>query len=111
MRWGSRSFARKRLPEALGSLAQASEADPGNPRYAFVHAVALRSAGRAQQARSVLEANLARHPGHVDTAVVALLQEALQNRDNDRAAELAKRLTALRPDDRRFEGIRRDLNR
>lgn len=100
----------KRLPEALGSLAQASEAEPGNPRYAFVHAVALRSAGRAQQARSVLEENLARHPGHVDTAV-ALLQEALQNRDHGRAAQLAKRLTALRPDDRRFEGISRDLNR
>jgi hypothetical protein len=72
--------------------------------------VALRSAGRAQQARSVLEANLSRHPGHVDTAV-ALLQDALQSRENGRAAELAKRLTALRPDDRRFEGIRRDLNR
>ena len=100
----------KRPDEALLRLAQASEAEPDNPRYAFVHAVALRSARQTQQARAILEANLSRHAGHVDTAV-ALLQEALQTREKDRAAELAKRLAALRPDDRRFEGVLRDLGR
>ncbi len=100
----------KHLDEALLRLGEASEAEPENPRYAYVLAVALRSAGQAQQAQGILEANLSRHPGHVDTAV-ALLQEALHKRENARAAELAKRLIALRPDDRRFERIWRDHNR
>ena len=52
----------KRYSEALDELRRAAELAPEQARFAYVYAVALQSAGRAGEARSVLEAALTRIP-------------------------------------------------
>src|SRR5206468_677811 len=47
---------RKELPAALASLQRAAELAPDNPRFAYVYAVALRSAGQNREALAVVEA-------------------------------------------------------
>jgi predicted CXXCH cytochrome family protein len=91
----------RRLQEALEELKAASVGDPGSPRFAFVYAVALRSAGSASEARNVLDAAYLRHPADADIAA-ALLDDALRRGDRARAAALVQRLVMLRPDDRRL---------
>jgi predicted Zn-dependent protease len=51
----------RRLDEALAELRRASELDPDQARYAYVYAVALHSAGRVEDAMTVLKESLARH--------------------------------------------------
>lgn len=51
------------LPAALVELKQATVAAPDNTRYAYVHAVALHSAGRTREALDVARAALVRRPG------------------------------------------------
>jgi tetratricopeptide (TPR) repeat protein len=53
----------QRLQEALPMLAQAAELAPGQPRYAFVYALALEGAGEKEKALVVLQAAGERHPG------------------------------------------------
>jgi tetratricopeptide (TPR) repeat protein len=52
----------KNLPQALASLKQAVELEPGDTRFRYVYAVALHSAGRAREARAVVELGLKRAP-------------------------------------------------
>ncbi len=54
----------KRLPEALPMLALAADLAPGQPRYAFVYALALEGAGENEKALAVLRAAGERHPGN-----------------------------------------------
>jgi tetratricopeptide (TPR) repeat protein len=54
---------RKDLPAALASLKRAAELAPDNPRFAYVYAVGLRSAGQNREALAVVEAALQRAPG------------------------------------------------
>jgi tetratricopeptide (TPR) repeat protein len=82
--------------EALPEFARGAELDPANPRYAYVHGVALNSTGRTDEALEVLEAAQARHPADRDT----LLALATINRDaGHMAAALAwaDRLVSLDP--------------
>ena len=51
------------LPAALGSLKRAVALAPDDARFAYVHAVALDSAGRRREARAAVEAGLKRTPG------------------------------------------------
>lgn len=89
----------RRVPEALEELRMAAAATPAQARYAYVYAVALRSAGRLDEADAVLRSALQGHPADADI-VTALLQSALSRNDVPAAASLARRLVALRPDDR-----------
>ena len=85
-----------RAADALPDFARASEIDPGNARYAYVHGVALNSAGRTDEALAVLEASQARHPADRDT----LLALVTINRDAGRfaaALSWANRLVILDP--------------
>ena len=52
----------KRPDDALEELRRAAELDPERPRYAYVYAVGLHSAGRKAEAVVVLKEILARHP-------------------------------------------------
>jgi tetratricopeptide (TPR) repeat protein len=82
--------------DAVPEFGRASEIDPGNARYAYVHGVALNSTGRIDEALAVLEASQARHPADRDT----LLALATINRDAGRfaaALSWADRLVALDP--------------
>lgn len=85
-----------RVSDALPELARSAALDPSNPRYAFVHAVALNSAGWTDDALAILKDSHARHPADRDT----LLALITINRDADRLAAAlswADRLVALDP--------------
>jgi predicted CXXCH cytochrome family protein len=88
----------KRYEDALFSLMRASVLEPANPRYAYVYAVALQSAGRTQEARRVLSAALIASPSNADILVL-LLQDALMAHDLNAALSYAERLRTLRLED------------
>ena len=89
---------RKNYPEALDHLAKASMLAPDEARFAYVHGVALKSMGKPEQSRAVLQGALQRHPW--DAGLLnAMLSDALASGDVGAAAPLAKRLASLRPDD------------
>ena len=89
---------RKNYPEALDHLAKASALAPDEARFAYVHGVALKSMGKPEQSRTVLQGALQRHPW--DAGLLnAMLSDALASGDVGAAAPLAKRLSSLRPDD------------
>ena len=52
----------KRTDEALGEFERATVLEPGNPRFAYVYAVALHSTGKADAAIARLEKALLAHP-------------------------------------------------
>jgi Tfp pilus assembly protein PilF len=68
----------KRVPESIEWLERAAHLGPENPRYGFVYAVALHSAGRTQEAVSGLERVLDSHPYDRDSlsALAAFHREA-----------------------------------
>lgn len=84
--------------EALRALQRAAELAPDTPRYGYVYAVALHSAGKAQDALTVLRSVAARHPGDRDVlaALVVYTQEAGDITD---ALHHAERLSAMTPND------------
>jgi predicted CXXCH cytochrome family protein len=88
----------KNYPEALDHLAKASMLAPDDARFAYVYGVALKSLGKPEQSRAVLQGALQRHPW--DAALLnAALSDALAGGDAGAAAPLAQRLSSLRPDD------------
>jgi tetratricopeptide (TPR) repeat protein len=98
----------RRYDEALIALGRAAELEPSQPRYAYVYAVALDSAGKADEARVVLERGLVANPSDV-SILSMLLQRALRDRDARRALPYAERLRILLPDDRSVAEIMRQL--
>lgn len=88
----------RRYPEALESLALASRLGPRDAQLAYVHGVALQSLGQPEQGRQVLRSALQANPFHA-ALLGALLADAQARRDLAGAADLASRLSRLRPDD------------
>ncbi|MEC5398056.1 tetratricopeptide repeat protein [Uliginosibacterium sp. H1] len=68
----------QRLKEALPELAAATRARDATPRYSYVYAVALHSAGRSREALAILDAQLKQRPGdsEVAQARAAIAREA-----------------------------------
>jgi tetratricopeptide (TPR) repeat protein len=98
----------KRTAEALQELAGAAKLAPDNPRFAYVHAVALNDAGRPAEARRELEALLKRQPYNRD----ALLALTLFERDagnGPRALGYARRLAELEPGSPQVQQLLREL--
>ena len=94
----------KRTDDSLAELGRAAELDSGRPRYAYVYAVGLHSAGRAGDAIAILKANLDKHPTDRDT----LLALVTFNRDSGNIAsalEYAERLAQLAPADRQVSEL------
>lgn len=88
----------RRYPEALAELAQAARLAPDDARLAYVYGVALQSLGKPEEGRQVLRLTLQNNP--FDAAILAaLLADAQARRDTAGAADLAARLSRLRPDD------------
>jgi tetratricopeptide (TPR) repeat protein len=88
----------KRLPEALNELAHAAQLVPEVARYAYVHAIALREAGKLTAAIHVLEKAQQRHPS--ERALLSALTEFNQLAGNrQEAIRWARALVALSPDD------------
>jgi tetratricopeptide (TPR) repeat protein len=89
---------RKEGAAALRSLERAARLDPGNVRYAYVHAIALSSSGRAPEAIRALERAASRWP--TDRDVLFALATARRDAGRRKAArEAARALVAAHPDD------------
>ena len=83
-----------RLSDALPWLEDAARAAPGNPRYAYVQAVALHEAGRSRAALDVLERTVGRFPD--DREILGALAEyANELGDAARARRYRERLDRL----------------
>ena len=99
-----------RVPEALLALQRAADLAPGNPRYAYVYAVALYEQEPAR-AIGVLEETHARHPGEHDV-LQALVLYLEKDAAIEKAIIYARKLLALNPEDRGAQGLlERLLNR
>jgi Flp pilus assembly protein TadD len=86
----------KQAEAALAEFSRAAELEPGRVRYAYVHAVALHSAGRGNEAISVLKESLAKHPNDRDT-LMALISFSRETGDISGALEYAERLARVSP--------------
>ena len=100
----------KQPNEALAEFRQAAELDPERARYAYVYAVALHSAGRGNEAISILKESLARHPNDRDT-LLALINFSRESGEIAGALEYAERLVRIYPDDRDLARLIQELRR
>jgi tetratricopeptide (TPR) repeat protein len=87
-----------RSEQALDELKLATDLAPAATRYAYVYAVALESAGRRHDAIRILHAASARQPNDRDT-LWALATWQQESGEHAAAADAARRLAALEPDD------------
>jgi Flp pilus assembly protein TadD len=98
----------KQLNEALPELGQAAELAPDQARYVYVYAVALHSAGNADEAMKVLRDGLRRHPGNRDI-LLALVTFGRDAGDLASALKYAEQLAKITPDDRGLVEFVEDL--
>lgn len=88
----------RRHAESLQALARASSLAPGEPRFAYVYAVALSELGQAADARRVLDDAVGRHPFDVELLRLAVEWRAAAG-DRAGALAFARRLEAVDPGD------------
>jgi Tfp pilus assembly protein PilF len=100
----------KQSDEALMEFRRAAELDPDRARYAYVYAVALHSAGRRDEATSVLKDSLSRHPNDRDT-LTALINFSREAGDISSALEYAEQAARSFPDDQGFARVIEELRR
>jgi Flp pilus assembly protein TadD len=100
----------KRLDEALGEFRLAAQLAPEQARYAYVHAVALNSAGRGSEAIAVLKDSLVRHPDDRET-LLALISFSRQGGDIASAVAYAQQLARIAPTDPNVTRLLQDLER
>jgi Flp pilus assembly protein TadD len=100
----------KRLDEALGEFRLAAQLAPEQARYAYVHAVALNSAGRGSEAIAVLKDSLVRHPDDRET-LLALISFNRQGGDISAAVAYAQQLARMAPTDPNVTRLLQDLER
>jgi tetratricopeptide (TPR) repeat protein len=99
----------RRLPEAVSELGRAAALDPGNARYAYVHAVALFDSGRRPEALRAIDAALARHRFDRDLLFVAAAFRA-DSGDLAGARAQALRLQEAYPGDREARQLGEELD-
>ncbi|MDA9468926.1 hypothetical protein XH87_30775 [Bradyrhizobium sp. CCBAU 53415] len=100
----------KRSEEAIDELHRATSLDPGQMRYAYVYAVGLNGMGRRDDALSVLNQSLRRHPNNLEL-LSAALSFSREKGDIEAALRYAERLALFRPDDPRLRNLIRELKR
>jgi tetratricopeptide (TPR) repeat protein len=97
-----------RLPDAVPELGRAADLAPERPRYAYVHALAVKETGDTAAALAALESALGRHPDDRDL----LFALTTINRDaGQRGAALAyaRRLAERDPADAEAQQLLREL--
>jgi len=95
-------------PEALPYLERAARLAPGEPRYAYVYAVALHSLGRVPQAIEVLAASHRRTPADRDVLTALVLYEQERGRAKV-ALGYVDNLLQQTPDDPTLNALRQQL--
>ncbi len=86
---------------ALLELQRAAELRPDRPRYAYVFAIALHSAGQTSRAVSILRSTHERHPADRQT-LLGLATLSRDAGDSRAALDWAEKLLALDPGDERL---------
>jgi tetratricopeptide (TPR) repeat protein len=84
------------MSEAMESLAKAAQGTPDEPRFSYVHAVALHDTGKRAEAIEVLKGALARRPYDRDI-LWALASYKIEVRDYLSARGRAELLLRLEP--------------
>jgi Flp pilus assembly protein TadD len=87
-----------RTSAALAELSRAAEMAPEIPRYAYVHGIALHSAGEVDRAREVLDTAYRLHPGN-QSLLTGLVTSSRDAGDLDAALRYAVALVELIPED------------
>ncbi|KRQ17089.1 hypothetical protein AOQ71_03940 [Bradyrhizobium manausense] len=100
----------KRNEAAIEELQQAAALDPGQPRYAYVYAIGLHSAGRRDDALAVLKEGLRGHPDNLEL-LSAALNFSREKGDAVAALEYAEHIGRLLPGDTRLADVIRELRR
>jgi tetratricopeptide (TPR) repeat protein len=98
----------KQLDAAIPEFGRATELGPDQVRYAYVYAVALHSAGRRNEAMTVLKDGLAKHPDNRDI-LLALITFSRDAGDLASALEYAQQLARMMPDDQHLTNFVQDL--
>jgi len=98
----------KQSEAALDELRKATELEPDQARYAYVYAVALHSAGRIDDAMTVLKESLARHPDDRDT-LLSLITFSRDRGDAAVALKYAEQLAQIAPQDAGLAALIKDL--
>jgi Flp pilus assembly protein TadD len=98
----------KQSDQALEEFRRAATLQTDNARYAYVLAVALHSASRAEEALTVLKENLARHPNDRDT-LVALIGFNRDAGNFANALHYAELLAVITPNDRNLINLIQEL--
>jgi Flp pilus assembly protein TadD len=94
----------KNNEEALVELRRAAELAPNQAHYGYVLGVGLHSAGRVDEAISVLKDNLGRHPADRES-LLALITFNREAGNFAAALEYATRLGQIAPDDPRVKEL------
>ncbi len=81
---------------ALNEFVEAAKLAPDNARYAYVHAIAVDSAGKREQALTLLRSANKRHPNDLDI-LSALLSISRETGDRRAALVYAKQLAEMVP--------------
>ncbi|MER2504603.1 MAG: tetratricopeptide repeat protein [Azonexus sp.] len=81
---------------ALNEFVDAARLAPDNARYAYVHAIAVDSAGKREQALALLRSANKRHPDDLDI-LGALLSISRETGDRQAALRYAKQLAEILP--------------
>ena len=81
---------------ALSEFVEAARLAPDNARYAYVHAIAVDSAGKREQALALLRSANKRHPNDLDI-LGALLSISRETGDRQAALRYAKQLAEILP--------------
>ena len=81
---------------ALNEFVEAAKLAPNNARYAYVHAIAVDSAGKREQALTLLRSANKRHPNDLDI-LSALLSISRETGDRQAALRYAKQLAEMVP--------------
>jgi Flp pilus assembly protein TadD len=105
---GLQKVRRGATAEALDWLARAAAADPDNPRWAYVHAVAVASSGDVTRAVAILEEALALHPFDRDV-LSGIATYARDLGHLDEAREYARRWLERAPDDPNARALAQQL--
>jgi predicted CXXCH cytochrome family protein len=100
----------RRSEAALDELRQAALLDSGQPRYAYVYAIGLNSAGRRDDALGVLKNSLRAHPTNLEL-LSAALNFSREKGDIVAALEYAERMARLLPGDSQLAALVRELKR
>jgi len=98
----------QQLDRALPELERAAHLDPAAGRYAYVYAVALRSAGHVDRALEVLEAALERGPEDRDLLAAAITFNREAGRLDD-ALRYARQWARVSPEDSEVQRLLTEL--